>query len=117
MPEQVFKIAIGDRPFFFGRLREILGNRPEIRIVGDRFVFQSEVFFDPGSAELKESASPELELLVEVVLAILETSELPAVNLLFVVKQNLIKHITQLLSSSLSSEHIGIPDVRSAIWQ
>jgi chemotaxis protein MotB len=31
---------------FFGRLRAILGNRPDIRIVGDRFVFQSEVFFD-----------------------------------------------------------------------
>ncbi len=49
------------RSDFFGRLREILGNRPDIRIVGDRFVFQSEVLFDPGSAELKESASPELD--------------------------------------------------------
>jgi chemotaxis protein MotB len=37
------------RSEFFGRLREILGNRPNIRIVGDRFVFQSEVFFDVGS--------------------------------------------------------------------
>ena len=51
------------RSDFFGRLREILGNRADIRIVGDRFVFQSEVFFDPGSAELKESASPELDKL------------------------------------------------------
>jgi chemotaxis protein MotB len=51
------------RSDFFGRLREILGNRPEIRIVGDRFVFQSEVFFDPGSAELKEGATPELDKL------------------------------------------------------
>ncbi|MGE0605082.1 MAG: peptidoglycan -binding protein, partial [Xanthobacteraceae bacterium] len=49
------------RSDFFGRLREILGNRPDIRIVGDRFVFQSEVLFDPGSAELKESAEPELD--------------------------------------------------------
>src|ERR1700712_180429 len=32
------------RSEFFGRLRAILGNRPDIRIVGDRFVFQSEVF-------------------------------------------------------------------------
>lgn len=51
------------RSDFFGRLREILGNRPEIRVVGDRFVFQSEVFFDPGSAELKEGATPELDKL------------------------------------------------------
>src|SRR5260221_12785488 len=40
------------RSDFFGRLRVILGNRPDIRIVGDRFVFQSEVFFDTGQALL-----------------------------------------------------------------
>jgi chemotaxis protein MotB len=40
------------RSDFFGRLRAILGNRPDIRIVGDRFVFQSEVFFDTGQATL-----------------------------------------------------------------
>jgi len=40
------------RSDFFGRLRAILGNRPDIRIVGDRFVFQSEVFFDTGRATL-----------------------------------------------------------------
>src|SRR5216684_420558 len=40
------------RSDFFGRLRVILGNRPDIRIVGDRFVFQSEVFFDTGRATL-----------------------------------------------------------------
>src|ERR1700704_1282807 len=41
------------RSDFFGRLRTILGDRPDIRIVGDRFVFQSEVFFDVGQAVLK----------------------------------------------------------------
>jgi chemotaxis protein MotB len=40
------------RSEFFGRLREALGDRPDIRIVGDRFVFQSEVLFESGSAEL-----------------------------------------------------------------
>jgi chemotaxis protein MotB len=40
------------RSEFFGRLRAILGNRPDVRIVGDRFVFQSEVFFDTGQALL-----------------------------------------------------------------
>jgi chemotaxis protein MotB len=58
------------RSEFFGRLREILGNRPEIRIVGDRFVFQSEVFFDRGSAGLRNEARPELDKLAEALLAL-----------------------------------------------
>jgi chemotaxis protein MotB len=49
------------RSEFFGRLREIIGNRPDIRIVGDRFVFQSEVLFAPGSAELAETAKQQLD--------------------------------------------------------
>lgn len=40
------------RSEFFGRLREVLGGQRGIRIVGDRFVFQSEVLFTTGSAEL-----------------------------------------------------------------
>ena len=44
----------------FGRLREILGNRPDVRIVGDRFVFQSEVLFAPGSADLSDNAKKQL---------------------------------------------------------
>ena len=40
------------RSEFFGRLREVLGKRADITIVGDRFVFQSEVLFQSGSAEL-----------------------------------------------------------------
>jgi chemotaxis protein MotB len=48
------------RSEFFGRLREILGDRPDIRIVGDRFVFQSEVLFSPGSAELGDDAKKQL---------------------------------------------------------
>ena len=40
------------RSDFFGRLRTILGNRPDIRIVGDRFVFQSEVLFPSGQATM-----------------------------------------------------------------
>jgi chemotaxis protein MotB len=51
------------RSDFFGRLRAILGNRPDIRIVGDRFVFQSEVLFSPGSADLGPEARQELDLL------------------------------------------------------
>ncbi len=40
------------RSEFFGRLREVLGDRRDVRIVGDRFVFQSEVLFASASAEL-----------------------------------------------------------------
>jgi chemotaxis protein MotB len=49
------------RSDFFGRLREILGNRPDVRIVGDRFVFQSEVFFDAGQAVLKPEGRSEID--------------------------------------------------------
>ncbi|MEW6640719.1 MAG: peptidoglycan -binding protein [Pseudomonadota bacterium] len=51
------------RSEFFGRLRSILGNRPDIRIVGDRFVFQSEVFFDTGQAQLLPEGRAELDQL------------------------------------------------------
>lgn len=49
------------RSEFFGRLREILGDRADIRIVGDRFVFQSEVLFAPGDAELGDAAKHQLD--------------------------------------------------------
>jgi len=48
------------RSEFFGRLHEILGDRQDIRVVGDRFVFQSEVLFAPGSAELGDDAKQQL---------------------------------------------------------
>ncbi len=51
------------RSDFFGKLREILGNRPDIRVVGDRFVFQSEVFFDSGQAVLRPEGRIELDKL------------------------------------------------------
>jgi len=51
------------RSEFFGRLRAILGDRPDIRIVGDRFVFQSEVFFDSGSSGLLPEGRGELDQL------------------------------------------------------
>ncbi len=49
------------RSDFFGRLRQIIGNRPDIRIVGDRFVLQSELLFDVGKADLKPEAQPEID--------------------------------------------------------
>jgi chemotaxis protein MotB len=49
------------RSDFFGKLRDILGNRPDMRIVGDRFVLQSEVFFDTGKADLKPEGRGDLD--------------------------------------------------------
>jgi chemotaxis protein MotB len=48
------------RSDFFGRLREILSDRDNIRIVGDRFVFQSEVLFPSGAAEINEAGKGEM---------------------------------------------------------
>jgi chemotaxis protein MotB len=56
------------RSDFFGRLRAILGDRPDIRVVGDRFVFQSEVFFDTGQAVLKPEGRSELDQLATALL-------------------------------------------------
>jgi chemotaxis protein MotB len=55
------------RSDFFGRLREILGNRPGIRVVGDRFVFQSEVLFDSGQAAVNGPGKVELDKLAAAV--------------------------------------------------
>jgi len=52
------------RSEFFGRLRDILGNRKGIQIVGDRFVFQSEVLFEPGSADLGDAAKAQLDQVI-----------------------------------------------------
>ncbi|MHB2165551.1 peptidoglycan -binding protein [Alsobacter sp. R-9] len=51
------------RSEFFGRLRQVLGNRSDIRVVGDRFVFQSEVFFDAGQAGVNPAGQQELDKL------------------------------------------------------
>ena len=48
------------RSEFFGKLREVLGNQKGIRIVGDRFVFQSEVLFTTGSADLGDEGKNQI---------------------------------------------------------
>ena len=53
------------RSDFFGRLRKLLGNRSGIRIEGDRFVFQSEVLFASGAAELNPIGTDQLGQLAE----------------------------------------------------
>lgn len=61
------------RSEFFGRLKKSLGNRPDIKIVGDRFVFQSEVFFLSASADLQESGKEQLGKLAETLKEISKT--------------------------------------------
>ncbi len=51
------------RSEFFGRLREVLANKPGVQIVGDRFVFQSEVLFPIGSAELTGAGQDQIRAL------------------------------------------------------
>ena len=63
------------RSEFFGRLREALGDRADIRIVGDRFVFQSEVLFDSGSADIGQAGRDQLDTLATTLILI--TKEIP----------------------------------------
>ena len=58
------------RSEFFGRLREVLGDRKDIQIVGDRFVFQSEVLFASGSADLGEEGQAKLAELAKTLIDI-----------------------------------------------
>jgi len=60
------------RSEFFGRLREVLQDRSDVKIVGDRFVFQSEVLFDAGSADIGASGE---EQLMQLSIALLEIAD------------------------------------------
>jgi chemotaxis protein MotB len=61
------------RSEFFGRLREALGDRPDIRVVGDRFVFQSEVLFSSGSATLGLEGQEQLWQLARTLRDVIQT--------------------------------------------
>ena len=49
------------RSEFFGRLQDLLGERKDIKVVGDRFIFESELLFDSGSATLQEEGEKKLK--------------------------------------------------------
>ena len=51
------------RSEFFGRLRDVLANRPGVQVVGDRFVFQSEVLFPTGSADMTAAGQEQIKAL------------------------------------------------------
>ena len=58
------------RSDFFGRLREVLGNREDVQVVGDRFVFQAEVLFPSGSDEVNPDGQAQLAKLAQVMFGI-----------------------------------------------
>lgn len=59
-------IRVGQfRSQFFAQLKSILGDRSDVRVVDDRFIFQSEVLFAIGSAELGEEGKKQLDELVK----------------------------------------------------
>jgi chemotaxis protein MotB len=66
----------GYRSEFFGRLRQALGTREDVRTVGDRFVFQSEVLFPVGGAEIDPGGQAQLAKLATALREI--TDDIPA---------------------------------------
>ena len=63
------------RSEFFGRMREILAGQDGVQIVGDRFVFSSEVLFDPGQAELQGTGMVEIEQVATILKSVM--NEIP----------------------------------------
>ncbi|MDO6585982.1 peptidoglycan -binding protein [Salipiger sp. 1_MG-2023] len=64
------------RSEFFGKLRGVLGNQEGIRIEGDRFVFSSEVLFDPGAAELSSAGTQEIAKIASILRGVM--NDIPA---------------------------------------
>jgi chemotaxis protein MotB len=64
------------RSEFFGRLRDVLGDREGVRIEGDRFVFSSEVLFPPGETELSEAGRAQVARVAGTLRAVID--EIPA---------------------------------------
>lgn len=60
------------RSVFFGTLLDVLGERDDISVVGDRFVFQSEVLFDTGSADIGAEGQAQLAQLATTILSVAE---------------------------------------------
>ena len=74
LEDQVDELS-GFRSEFFGRVRAALAGRDDIVIRGDRFIFQSEVLFEPGSADLNEQGVEELGRFADILTDI--ASEIP----------------------------------------
>ncbi|WP_300545095.1 peptidoglycan-binding protein [Maricaulis sp.] len=75
LAERAAELAVY-RSDFFGRLREILGNRTGVRIVGDRFVFETDVLFPSGSAALSSEGRESLRPIAAAIIQL--TDEIPS---------------------------------------
>jgi chemotaxis protein MotB len=64
------------RSEFFGKLREALGNRADIQVVGDRFVVPTDILFDTGSADLSPEAEASMAKLAKTLNEV--ASEIPS---------------------------------------
>ena len=64
------------RSEFFGELKKIIGEEKEINIVGDRFVLQSEVFFQSGSAKIGPEGIKKVKEITDVLISI--TNKIPS---------------------------------------
>ncbi|HAD26347.1 MAG TPA: peptidoglycan -binding protein [Alphaproteobacteria bacterium] len=62
----------GYRSEFFGRLRQVLGALPGIQVSGDRFIFQSEILFATGAAEIGPDGQQELRKVARALLSVAE---------------------------------------------
>ena len=63
------------RSEFFGKLQSLLGDRDDIKVVGDRFIFESELLFDSASANLQENGKEKLK---QIAMTLMETTnEIP----------------------------------------
>ena len=63
------------RSEFFGKLKSLLGDRDDIKVVGDRFIFESELLFDSASANLQENGKEKLK---QIAMTLMETTnEIP----------------------------------------
>ena len=60
------------RSEFFGKLQNLLGDREDIKIVGDRFIFESELLFDSSSANLQENGKEKLK---EIAMTLMDTTK------------------------------------------
>ncbi|MAJ13485.1 MAG: hypothetical protein CMN44_00745 [SAR116 cluster bacterium] len=58
------------KSIFFGTVKDKLKNIPEIKIVGDRFVFQSEVLFKTGSINIEDKGEIELKKFAEILISL-----------------------------------------------
>jgi chemotaxis protein MotB len=64
------------RSEFFGKLREALGNRSDVQVVGDRFIVPTDILFESGSADLGDAAQARLASLANTVKEV--SSEIPS---------------------------------------